>query len=85
MRSLHLLRCEDCVPLLFGILLTQTESLNDSTIALDVAVFEIVEQGAALTDEDGQRTCGVMILVVALQVLGQMLDAIGEQCNLAFR
>lgn len=61
----------------------QTESLDDGAIACDVAVVEIVEQSTTLTDEDGQRASCVVVLVVLLQVLGEVFDAIREQCNLA--
>ena len=72
-----------CFFLLF-ILLTQTEGLDDGTVAVDVAVVEIVEQGAALTYQLGQGAGGSEILVVLLQVLSQVRDTIREQGNLAF-
>ena len=64
-------------------LLAETEGLDDGTIAIDVSVVEILQHLAAATDELGQRAGGTEVLVVLLQVLRQVLDAIGEQCNLA--
>ena len=61
----------------------QAKSLHDGTIASDVAVVQIVEQRTTLTNENGQRTSCVVILVILLQVLCQVLDAIREQGNLA--
>ena len=65
------------------LLLTQTQSLHDSTVAVDVARLQIVEQRATLTYQTGQSTLGAVVLTVLLHVLRQVLDAIGEQCNLA--
>ena len=64
-------------------LLTQTQSLHDSTVAGDVALLQVVEECAALTYETGQSALGAVVLAVLLHVLRQVLDAVGEQCNLA--
>ena len=69
--------------LLLLVLSTQAKCLHDSTVAVDVAVLQISEQRTTLTDELGQRTCGVVVLVVLLQVLCQMSNAIAEESNLA--
>ena len=66
-----------------GRLLTETQALDDGTVALDVTLFQIVEQGAALADELSQGTGRHKVLVVGLHVLSEVSDAIGEQCNLA--
>ena len=50
-------------------LLSQTESLDDGTIAIDVAVVEVVEQCTTLTYELGQCASCLEILVILLQVL----------------
>ena len=64
-------------------LLTQTQSLNDSTVAVDVALLQVVQEGTTLTYETGQGTLGAVVLAVLLHVLGEVLDAEREQCNLA--
>ena len=64
-------------------LLTQAKSLDKSTIAGNVFVVEILQQLAATTYELGERTSGSKVLVVLLQVLGEVLDAEGEQGYLA--
>ena len=63
-------------------LLTKTESLDDGTIAVDVVVVEVLQQLTTLTDEHCQRTGCVVILVILLQVLRQVRDAIAEESNL---
>ena len=64
-------------------LLTQAESFDNCTIAVDVAALQVVEQGATLTNETSQGTLGAVVLAVLLHVLGQVLDAVAEQSNLA--
>ena len=46
-------------------------------------VVEIVEQSATLTDQLGQRARGDEVLVVLLHMLREVLDAVGEEGNLA--
>ena len=65
-------------------LFAETQSLDDGTIAIDVAVVQIVKESAALTYQLGQGAGGSEILVVLLQVLSQVRDAIREESNLAF-
>ena len=64
-------------------LLTQTQSLHDSTITIDIVYVEILQQLTTTTYHLGQRTSGSIVLVILLQVLRQVLDTIGEQCDLA--
>lgn len=52
-------------------------------VTLDVALVEIVEQSATLTDQLGQRARGDEVLVVLLHMLREVLDAVGEEGNLA--
>ena len=64
-------------------LLTQTQSLNDSTVAGNVALLQVVQEGTTLTYQAGQSALGAVVLAVLLHVLGEVLDAEGEQCDLA--
>lgn len=64
-------------------LLTQTESLDDGTVAVDVAVVEVIKECAALAYELCEAACCLEILVITLQVLREVLDAEGEKSNLA--
>lgn len=64
-------------------LLTETELLNDSTIAVDIASLEVVEEGATLTYELHEAALGNVVLAVLLHVLSEVADAIGEECYLA--
>ena len=64
-------------------LLTESESLDYGTVAVDVLLLEVREETTALTYELHEgAVCGV-VLVVGLNVLCEMLDTISEKCNLA--
>ena len=63
-------------------LLTDAQLGNDSTVTLDVLSHQIVQHLAALTDHLQQATTGVVVLLVDLQVLGQLVDASGQNGDL---
>ena len=67
-------------------LLTDTEFLlgDDCAVTIDVLANQVIQEAAALTYENLQSACGSVVLVVLLQVLGQVLDALREQSDLAF-
>ena len=64
-------------------LLTQTQSLDDSTIAIDIACLPVVQQCATLSDEAGKCAFRAVVLAVLLHVLGEVSNAEAEECNLA--
>ena len=61
----------------------QTQSLYYGAVAFYVAVVQIVEQGTSLADKHCQRTCCDVVLVVLLEVLRQVCDAVCEERYLA--
>ena len=63
-------------------LLTDTESRDDGTVSLDIYLDQVVEQRAALTDHLEEAAAGVMVLLVDLEVLGEVVDALCEQSDL---
>src|SRR6187402_2487399 len=86
-------KCETCPecekrptqgPLPVKLLLTQTQLLDQTVVALDVLLLEVREQAAALVDHHQQAAARMVILVVALEVLGQVADALGEDRDLDF-
>ncbi len=68
----------------YDVLATQSEFADDCAIALNIDAGEIVEQTAAATNNHQQAASAVVIFFVGLQVLGQMRDAVGQQCDLDF-
>ena len=57
------------------LLLTDAQLGDDGTIALDVLGHQVVQHLAALTDHLQQAAAAVVVVLVDLQVLGQLLDA----------
>ena len=58
------------------------QSLNELTVLDDVVLLDIGEKTTTAADEHKQTTTGVEVLLVALHVLGELLDALGEDGNL---
>src|SRR6478736_5861449 len=60
----------------------QTQLGDDRPVALDVVLLDVVEQPATTTHQHQEPSPAVMVLLVDLQVLGEVVDAVGEQCDL---
>ena len=58
------------------------ELCDDRAVALDVDLLEVVQQATALADELEKATAGVVVLLVDLEVLGEVADALREQRDL---
>jgi hypothetical protein len=62
--------------------LRRPSSLSERAVAVEVVLLEVVQQAAALTDEHEQTATRVMVLLVAAKVLGQVVDALGQERDL---
>jgi hypothetical protein len=65
-----------------GVLLAEVEIADERAVTLDVAVLEVVEKTAALTDELQETTAAMVVLLVGLKVFREVGDALGEQSDL---
>ena len=65
-------------------LFTQTQFLDDGAVTVDILLHQVVEKVTAMTDHLEQATTGVVVLFVHLQVLGQIVDAAGQDRDLNF-
>ncbi len=65
-----------------SVLATQSQFCNQGSVALHVLVLEVPKQSSTLTDHHEQTTPAVMVLLVDLQVLGEVVYALGQQCRL---
>ena len=63
-------------------LLADTQLLNDSAVAADIAMLQVIEHPAALTYQFQQTQTGAVVLLIHLKVLGEVRDAVREQRNL---
>jgi hypothetical protein len=68
-----------------GEFLAKAELLDQLPVPLAVLSLQVVQQLAALADQLEQPAAGMMILDVRLEVIGQSVDAGGDQSHLDFR
>ena len=67
-------------------LLPANSKMGDQiAIPLDVSVHDVIEQTATLADQHQESTTAVMVLLVDLQVFGEVSNASGKQRNLHLR
>ena len=64
------------------VLLTDTQLGDDRSVAVDVLLGQVVQQAAALADHHEKAAAGVIVVLVGAQVLGELLDAVGEDRDL---
>jgi hypothetical protein len=63
---------------------TNSESLDNRAITLDVLFNQVVKQTTTLTNHLQQSTTGMMIFFMHFEMLGQISDPLGQKCNLNF-
>ena len=54
-------------------------------VASDVSLCHVLQQTTTATDHQEQSTTRVVVMLVGLEVLGEIGDALGEHCHLSFR
>lgn len=63
-------------------LFTQTEFFDDGTISFDILLCQIAKQILSVTNHFKQTALRMEILGIFLHVLGEHIDAVGENGNL---
>ena len=71
-----------CSSLPLFALLSQAELADDRAVTLDVVLLQVVQQISSVTDHLLKTAAAVEVLLVGLEVLGQVGDAAGQNCNL---
>ena len=66
-------------------LLSQTKLCNDCTVALDVNLLKVAKKILSVTNHLLKTAAAVCVVVVVLEVLGKVLDSVGQECNLNLR
>lgn len=69
----------------FAALFPQAESSYDLLITLDVLPAHIFEQGGPCSDHLQQATSGCVVFAMSLEMLGEVVNPLGQQGNLHFR
>lgn len=62
----------------------QAESLDQALVTVEVIVLQVVEKLPPLTNHLKKPPAGVKILLVHLQVFGQLSDPVGQKSDLNF-
>src|SRR5215207_6134598 len=60
----------------------QAEAFDERPVAGDIVVLEVAEQPAAATDHLQQAAARVVVVLVDLEMLGELVDARGQQGHL---
>ena len=63
-------------------LATQAETADDLVVTLYVLALQVIQQTPALRDHLEQAAPRMVIFLVRLEMLGQLVNALAEQCNL---
>src|SRR6266850_52067 len=66
------------------LLLTDAEFLNNVFVSLGVVLLEVVEQATPLADQHEKAAAGTMVLLVGLEVLRKLTDALAQNSDLHF-
>ena len=66
-------------------LLTDTQLSDQGTVTVDVLLLQIGQQVTAAADHLEQTTAAVVVVLIGLQVLGQVVDAGSQQSDLNLR
>ena len=69
-------------PFLIQLLLSQTELFNDSSVSFDVHLLEVVEKVSSVTYHLEESAAAVIVLVVALEMLGEVSYSVSEDSDL---
>ena len=63
-------------------LLPDSKTLDEIRVSFGTFALEVIQESSPLPDEHEQPTAGVVIFGVCLEVLGQVADALAENCDL---
>ena len=66
-------------------LTAEPECGEGRAVALEVAVTQVAQEPATFAYQLQQAAAGGVVFTVIAKMLGQLLDASGEQCNLYLR
>lgn len=66
-------------------LAAQTKAFDGLLVTLGSGIFEVIQQAAAQGHQLEQTTAGREVLLVAAEVLGEMIDALAEKRDLIIR
>ena len=66
-------------------LLSDVQLRNDGTVSFDILLLQVVQQISAVSHHFQHTSAAVMVLLVHLQMLGQLIDSGGQNGDLNLR
>src|SRR4051812_24786325 len=63
-------------------LAAQAELLDQGAVALEILALQVIQEAAAPSDELEQAATRVVVVLVRAEVLGQLVDALGQHRDL---
>jgi hypothetical protein len=63
-------------------LAAQSQPLDNRVVSFDILAFQIIEQLPSLSDQFEQPSSGMVILLVRLEMIGEIADSFTEKSNL---
>jgi hypothetical protein len=69
---------------LLPVLATQTETLDQISVTIDILSFQVIEQLATGIHHADQTATGMVVMIVLFEMVLQLVDVGGEQGDLYF-
>ena len=66
-------------------LLSEVQLFDDRAVTLDIGLLQVAEKVSSVTDHLQKAATAVVILVISLEVLGQILDSVSQKRDLYLR
>ena len=66
-------------------LLTQTQPGDGCPVSLDIVLAQIGKEASSPANHLQQSASGVMIVTILAKVIRQLVDSLGQECDLNFR
>src|SRR3954452_18717262 len=60
----------------------KAETLDELTVSSDVLLLQVLQEATTPADHQQQTTTAVVVVLVGLEVLGELIDALGENGHL---
>src|SRR5258706_14423229 len=68
-----------------SLLLPELQRRDDVAVAIEIRLLEVIQRSPTLADNLKKPTTRMVILLVSLEVLGELIDSLAEKCNLLLR
>ncbi len=63
-------------------LLSDVQLFDDRAVTLDIGLLQVVQKVSSVTNHLQKSAAAVVVLVVGLEVLGQIVNSVGQNCDL---